>query len=171
MPGLVALSCYRGNSHQHDRGNVLYSMANRVTGNLPSVPRKGKTTNTPSEIGRRARALRERAGLKQDQASEITGIPQKTISAVETGQTQEPAGSVINKLADAYDALPEEFYPGPARKSLGLAEYLQTPPGAKLSPVQRDRLASLAGARWGKGDAQVWYHLAEAVKRMDEKGG
>lgn len=53
-------------------------------------------------VGARVRALRERAGWSQVELSKRSGVPQNTLSALETGDAKRPNFNTLRKLADAF---------------------------------------------------------------------
>jgi transcriptional regulator with XRE-family HTH domain len=68
----------------------------------------GRHSNkTPSQMGARIAALRNKAGLSQAQLAEIIGIPQRTLSFYEREAGDIPAG-LVPVLAKALDVSLEE---------------------------------------------------------------
>lgn len=62
-------------------------------------------TETPSQtvLGLRIRTARKAAGLSQVQLSEASGVDQRTISDIETGDVKSPGFDPVAKLARALD--------------------------------------------------------------------
>jgi transcriptional regulator with XRE-family HTH domain len=54
-------------------------------------------------IGARVRWARMRAALSQTELSGATGIPEATISRIESGKNAQPRFATIRKLADVLD--------------------------------------------------------------------
>ena len=55
--------------------------------------------------------IREKGGLSQAKLAEASGVPQQTISAVESG-TRSPGAEVLYKLARALGVTMDELYGG-----------------------------------------------------------
>ena len=53
--------------------------------------------------------IRERKGLSQRRLSEISGVPQQTISAIEQGVRKNPGISTLQMLSKALDCTIEEL--------------------------------------------------------------
>ena len=59
----------------------------------------------------RLQVVRERLKLTQKQLSEISSVPQQTISAIESGQRKNPGIITVRKLAEALQCGVEEIFP------------------------------------------------------------
>ncbi|WP_085805676.1 cupin domain-containing protein [Roseovarius albus] len=93
------------------------------------------TTNTNLEIGARLRYLRERAGMSQRALAKAVGVPNSTVSLIESGQTN-PSVSALKRLLDGIPIGLSEFFafePEPERKVFFAAE--------ELTEISRGRLS------------------------------
>lgn len=55
---------------------------------------------TPTTLGANVRWLRQKAGLSQDELAERVGISRLALLNIETGATEEPKASTIDRLAE-----------------------------------------------------------------------
>jgi transcriptional regulator with XRE-family HTH domain len=87
-------------------------------------------------FGGRLKALREAAGLSQEQLAQVAGCTVATVSRLERGAS-EPSWALVLSFCNALGARPDEFLPGavglatpakPGRPRKATAE--QTAPGA-----------------------------------------
>lgn len=62
-----------------------------------------------TEIGMRLRELREGLGKSMRQVQEATEISSGHLSLIETGQVKNPSPTVLHRLAEYYEADPEDF--------------------------------------------------------------
>lgn len=58
---------------------------------------------TPQTIGQRLRAAREKAEMTQAELADESGVPQSTISEIESGGVREPKAAPLARLAAALD--------------------------------------------------------------------
>lgn len=63
----------------------------------------------PSELGRRLKAARERAGLSQEELADLSQVNKITIARLETGFTQSANTQVATRLASALGVQPAEL--------------------------------------------------------------
>lgn len=99
------------------------------------------TSNTNLEIGARLRYLRERAGMSQRALAKAVGVPNSTVSLIESGQTN-PSVSALKRLLDGIPIGLSEFFafePEPERKVFFAAEELTEISRGKLSLRQVGR--------------------------------
>ena len=59
----------------------------------------------------RLQEIREGKKLTQKRLSEISGVPQQTISAIESGVRKNPGILTLRQLASAMDCSIDELYP------------------------------------------------------------
>ena len=52
-------------------------------------------------LGRNLKELRQKQSLNQQDLSDRSGVPQSTISRIETGRVRQPGPSILKSLADA----------------------------------------------------------------------
>lgn len=82
-------------------------------------------TDDAKAIGARVRALRDRAKWSQEELSRRAGVPQATISTLETGDTSNPRSKTLARIAQAF-AVPVESITGeapiPGARPAGLAD-------------------------------------------------
>ena len=57
------------------------------------------------------RKARKRAGYSQSQLARLVGVPQATISALETAKTVNPSYSLVIRICRALRRRPEEVFP------------------------------------------------------------
>ncbi len=99
------------------------------------------TSNTNLEIGARLRYLRERAGMSQRALAKAVGVPNSTVSLIESGQTN-PSVSALKRLLDGIPIGLSEFFafePEQERKVFFAAEELTEISRGKLSLRQVGR--------------------------------
>ena len=60
-------------------------------------------------VGVRLREIRKSRGLSQDQLAAKAGVPQSTVSRIETGKTSAIEFSVLDKLSSALGCEPGEL--------------------------------------------------------------
>jgi transcriptional regulator with XRE-family HTH domain len=88
---------------------------------------------TKQEVGRKARELREKAGLSQAELAEVTGVPQPAISGIERG-------AAAQATAEAFVDLIAETPPEKLREMVKAATTKKVEKVAKL-PEQKTALA------------------------------
>jgi transcriptional regulator with XRE-family HTH domain len=57
------------------------------------------------------RTIRDKRKLTQETLSEMSGVDQSTISAIETGRLKSPSWQIVAKLARALEVAPDEIFP------------------------------------------------------------
>jgi DNA-binding XRE family transcriptional regulator len=57
------------------------------------------------------RKARERAGYSQSQLARLVDVPQATISALETGKTQNPSHALVVRICRILRRKPEDVFP------------------------------------------------------------
>jgi transcriptional regulator with XRE-family HTH domain len=55
--------------------------------------------------------IRTKRNLTQERLSELSGVDQSTICAIETARMKRPSWEIVAKLARALDTKPEELFP------------------------------------------------------------
>ena len=107
----------------------------------------------PQRAGKRLRALREAAGLNQQELATATGLTHEAISRLETG-TNAPYAETVHTLARALGVEPERFV---GRDPIGLtllttaeaASRLDVPAGRVQSWLRKGELAGVkVSAQW-----------------------
>ena len=79
-------------------------------------------------LGRNLKVLRQQQSLNQKDLSHRSGVPQSTISRIETGRVRQPGSSALKNLADA----------------LGVSADSLMDDKARLAQVHKDRLQQIA---------------------------
>lgn len=75
------------------------------------------------DLARRIKELRIRKGFSQEGLAEETGLSLRTIQRIENGET-EPRGDSLRRLANAFDASPEEIVDWKIRDNKGFLKGL-----------------------------------------------
>ena len=57
------------------------------------------------------RKARERAGYTQSELARLVEVPQATISAIETGKTQNPSHTMVVRICRVLRRKPEDVFP------------------------------------------------------------
>ena len=107
----------------------------RVIDKLISIMNTSNTDSTNIQTGARLRYVRERAGLSQRALAKRAGVPNSTISLIESGRTS-PSVSSLKRLLDGIPIGMAEFFafePEPERKVFFAAE--------ELTPISRGKLS------------------------------
>lgn len=69
---------------------------------IQNVIKPSGMTDERVTVGARVRTLRERAGWSQVELSRRSGVPQNTLSALETGESKRPNANTLRRIADAF---------------------------------------------------------------------
>lgn len=126
--------------------------------------------DTDSEIGPRLRFVREQAGLSQRELAKRVGVPNSSISLMESGKTNPSVGS-LKRVLDGIPIDLSEFFsfePEPDRKVFFAAEELKEIGRGKLS------LKQVGDNLLGRSLQMMWetYDLrADTGARMYEHDG
>ena len=64
----------------------------------------------PGPLGEKLQELRQQAGLTLYELEQRSGINRPKLLRIEKGEIRQPTIETLNKLADALDVDPEEFY-------------------------------------------------------------
>tara|TARA_R110002020_G_scaffold83619_4_gene207812 strand:+ start:295 stop:546 length:252 start_codon:yes stop_codon:yes gene_type:complete len=67
------------------------------------------TSPSDQELGRRLRTVRERAGLSQRALAKTTGVPNSTISLIESGKMN-PSVGALRRILDGIPIGMSEFF-------------------------------------------------------------
>lgn len=96
---------------------------------------KGNKTRDDVELGQRLRFIRERAGLSQRSLATKTGVPNSTISLIESGKMN-PSVGALRRVLDGIPISMSEFFafePEPEKASFYMQEELTEIGKGKLS--------------------------------------
>jgi excisionase family DNA binding protein len=121
----------------------------------------------PTHAGRRLRALREGAGLTQQELSARASLTHEEISRLEHGE-QSPQAPTVHKLSQALGVAPERFVDD---TSLGLELLSMREAGQRLDvPAGRVRKWMQQGVLPGVKVGVEWRVPAIAVAELDRSG-
>jgi excisionase family DNA binding protein len=117
--------------------------------------------------GKRLRALREAAGLSQQQLAAASGLTHEAISRLETARLS-PYAATVRALAQALRVEPERFV---GRDPIGLTMLTSAEVAARLDvPVERVQKWLQAGLLAGTKVARQWRVPAVAVMELERSG-
>lgn len=150
---------------------MLASVATTKKTQKPTPP---PTKRTPSELGRRVRALRKaKPGLTQDGLAELAGLSRMTVAYLETGQNQTADTDTLVKLARALGARLEELTGTDDDPKIQEAVdvFLASSWGdvTKPTPGEVVRLRAHAGSQWPgqKPKPEALHYLVKAWRAAD----
>lgn len=86
-------------------------------------------------VRRNLKKFREEAGLSQEQAAEVSGVPASAIVRYESGKTDQVPGTALRLLAVVYGHSTDDFYepsPPPAKLADRPVIFLRTMPGTVI---------------------------------------